>query len=174
MTENNSKAYNYTYNLVLMAVFIAMHVILSRFLSIAAWNMKFGFAFVPIALAAMLLGPMQAGLVAGLADIIGAILFPIGAYFPGFTITAALTGVIYGMFFHKTPNTINIILGCTLVTLVCSLGLNTWWISILYGTPYMVLLPTRVFQALVMYVLHIVEIRALALYRPLLERAHAV
>ena len=37
-----------TQHLVFMALMIALNIILSRFLSIAAWNLKIGFAFVPV------------------------------------------------------------------------------------------------------------------------------
>ena len=45
-----------THRLVLMAMLVAIQVILSRWLSINLWNLKIGFAFVPIAIAGMLLG----------------------------------------------------------------------------------------------------------------------
>lgn len=90
-----------TQQMVPMAVLIAANVILSRFLSIAAWNIKIGFAFVLVVLAALYMGASQAALVGVLGDLIGAVLFPIAAYFPGFTVTAFLTGMVYGLFFHK-------------------------------------------------------------------------
>ena len=46
-----------------------MEIVLSRFLSLSAWNVKIGFSFVPIALAAILYGPMAgAGEFATLAE----------------------------------------------------------------------------------------------------------
>lgn len=90
-----------TKNLTTMALLIALEIILSRFLSLSAWNTKIGFSFVPVVIAAILLGPVYAGIVGALADFIGAILFPIGAYFPGFTLTAFLTGMVYGLFLYK-------------------------------------------------------------------------
>ena len=86
--------------LTLMGLLTAVEIVLSRFLSISAWNTKIGFAFVPVVIAAILLGPYRAGIVAALADFLGAVLFPIGAYFPGFTLTAFFMGVIYGLLLH--------------------------------------------------------------------------
>ena len=71
--------------LVILGVLVAMEVVLSRFVSISTWNMKIGFAFIPVAAAAILLGPVEAAVCGGLADFLGATLFPIGTYFPGFT-----------------------------------------------------------------------------------------
>ena len=84
--------------IVLLGVLISTEVVLSRFFSISAWNIKIGFSFLPVVVAALLLGSLQAGIVAGLGDLIGALLFPIGAYFPGFTLTAFLTGIVFGLF----------------------------------------------------------------------------
>lgn len=72
--------------LVSVSALIALEVILSRFLSIATPVVKIGFGFVPIAVCAMLYGPIWAGAAGALADFLGATLFPIGAYFPGFTL----------------------------------------------------------------------------------------
>ena len=80
MTE---KQKSMTHRLVLMAMFVAVQIILSRFLSINLWNLKIGFSFIPIVLAGILLGPLSAGLVGLVADVLGATLFPIGAFFPG-------------------------------------------------------------------------------------------
>ncbi|MDF2678515.1 MAG: hypothetical protein K0Q97_2867, partial [Bacillota bacterium] len=97
-----------TQSLVLMGTLIAIEIVLSRFLSLSAWNMRIGFGFVPLAIAAMLLGPVKAGIVGAVADIIGAILFPTGAFFPGFTLTAFLKGVVYGLFLYKKQNNLRI------------------------------------------------------------------
>ena len=84
-----------------LALLTAVEVVLSRFLSISTWNIKIGFSFIPIVVAAILYGPIEAGVVGALSDFLGAILFPIGAYFPGFTLTAFLTGCVYGLFLHR-------------------------------------------------------------------------
>ena len=77
--------------MVTCAALIAAAIVLSRFLSINAWNLKIGFTFVPVFLAAYLYGPLGGAIVGGIADFLGATLFPIGAYFPGFTLTCVLT-----------------------------------------------------------------------------------
>lgn len=136
--------------MVSMGVLIAIEVVLSRFCSISAWNLKIGFSFVPVAVAAVLYGAVPAAVVAALGDFIGAILFPIGAYFPGFTLTAALTGLTFGLFFHKRQTAGRIIGAVAVNQLALSLLLNTLWISILYTSPFVPLLLTRVAQAAVM------------------------
>lgn len=162
------KSMSSTHRLVLMALLIAMNVVLSRFLSLAAWNVKIGFGFVPIVMAAMMFGPVYGGIVAALADFIGATLFPVGQFFFGFTATAAIGAVIYGLLLHKQPSTKKIVFAVVAVELICSLGLNTFWISLMYGAPFWSLLPVRGVQSLAMGVVEIVMIKLLVSYLPVL------
>ena len=145
-----------------MGVLIAVEIVLSRFCSIQAWNIKIGFSFVPVAVAAILLGPLPAGIVAALSDFLGAILFPIGAYFPGFTLSAFLTGVIFGVCFGKKQTPVRVLLAVAAGQLVPSLLLNTLWISILYQSPFLPLLATRVLQCAVLGPVQFITILALA------------
>lgn len=140
----------------IIGALVAMEIILSRFLSIHTWNLKIGFSFVPIIVTAMLFGGVYAGLVGAIGDIIGAILFPVGPYFPGFTITAFLNGVIFAFFLKKKPTFMNIVISVLLVQIVGSLGLNTFWISMLYGSPFWPLFATRIYQTIIMSVVQIV------------------
>lgn len=133
-----------------LGMLVAVEIVLSRFCSISAWNIKIGFSFVPIAVAAVLYGAAPAAAVAALGDFAGAILFPIGPYFPGFTLTAALTGAVFGLLLHKRQ-TVGRIGGAVAVNqLALSLLLNTLWISVLYGAPYGPLLLTRIVQTAVL------------------------
>jgi len=136
--------------MVVCAALIAAAIVLSRFLSINAWNLKIGFTFLPVFLAAYLYGPIGGALVGGVADLLGATLFPIGAYFPGFTLTCVLQGAVYGVLLNKKQTPVRILLAVAIVQLVLGLLLNTLWISILYGSSFEALLVTRVVQCLIM------------------------
>ncbi len=151
-----------TRQLTILALFTAIEIILSRFLSISAWNIKIGFSFIPVVVAAILYGPLAAGTVGALADFLGAILFPIGAYFPGFTLTAFLTGCVFGLFLHQKQGWPQIIAAVGINQFVLSLFLNTLWISVLYGSPYGPLLATRIVQCLILTAVQLVCIRAIA------------
>lgn len=167
----SEKQISTTHRLVLMAMMVAAQVALSRFLSISLWNLKIGFAFVPVVLTAMLLGPLAGGIVGAVADFIGATLFPIGAYFPGFSFTAFLVGACYGWFLYKKQDNKGIFLAVLLTECIGSLLLNTLWISILYGTPFFALLPARLAQACGMGIVELIVIRLLANYVPQMKRA---
>ena len=81
-----------TRSITALGLLVAVEIVLSRFCSINAWDLKIGFSFLPVAVAAMRLGPLEAAVVAAVSDFVGAVLFPIGAYFPGFTLTAFQIG----------------------------------------------------------------------------------
>ena len=144
MTE---KQKSMTHRLVLMAMFVAVQIILSRFLSINLWNLKIGFSFIPIVLAGILLGPLSAGLVGLVADVLGATLFPIGAFFPGFSLTSFITAFGYGFFLHKNQSMKNIVAAVLFSKIVGTIFLDTLWISILYGAPFVAVLIPRLAQA---------------------------
>lgn len=134
-----------------LAILVALEVVLSRFLSINLWSNKIGFAFVPIAVTAMLYGPVTTGVTAAVADLIGALLFPSGAFFPGFTLTAFLNGMVFSLVFHNKQTAPRILLAVVIRELGFSLFLNTLWLSIMYSSPYWPLLTTaRLWQCLIM------------------------
>ena len=156
------KQYNMTKILVTVALLIAIEVVLSRFLSIATPIVKIGFAFVPIAICAMMYGPIIAGLAGALADFIGAILFPIGAFFPGFTISAALTGAVFGLFLFRRRGNIPRLAAAVLINcLLISLIINTYWVSIISGASFYALLPTRILQSAIMIPVQFIVLRSL-------------
>ena len=150
-----------TKDVVLMGILIATEVVLSRFLSLSLWNIKIGFAFVPVVIAAFKLGPIKAGTVAALGDFVGAMLFPIGQYFPGFTFTAFLMGMTHGIFLYEKQTTSRIITGVLINQLIFSLLLNTLWISILYGAPYQAVLVSRLVQTAILVPVQIAVISIL-------------
>ena len=91
--------------LVEISLLIALEVILTRFCSIYTGVLRIGFGFLPVAIIAMMYGPISAGVAYAIGDILRMMIFPSGSYFPGFTLTAFLTGVIYGVVLCKHPKT---------------------------------------------------------------------
>ncbi len=120
------------------------------------WNTKIEFSFVAVMLAACISGPVGGAVVGALVDFIGAILMPTGAYFPGFTATAAITGLVFGFLLCKKCNFPRIVLSVISTQLVCGLILNTLFISLLYTKAFTVLLATRAIQFVIMSVVEII------------------
>ena len=118
------------------AMLVALEVVLSRFFSINTIGQKIGFSFVPVVTAACLFGPVTGAVVYGLGDFIGAILFPIGQYHPGFTLCAAAMGFIYGLMLHQKENRKiaffpNIVVPAVVNNLIFGLLINTCWVAML-------------------------------------------
>lgn len=156
--------------LVTAAILIAMQIILSRFLSINAWNMKIGFAFVAIFAAAYFYGPAFSVTVAVISDVLGALLFPSGSFFPGFTVTALLTGLLYGCLLYKKQTSGRIIMTVLVDQLILGLVVNTYWLSILYGTTFGAVVITRIFQCMIMIPVQYVTISLLMKKLPALKK----
>ncbi len=127
------------------ALLVAVEIVLSRFCSINTNGWKIGFSFVPVVAAAVLYGPAVSAIVYALADFLGAVLFPIGPYFPGFTVCAALMGAVYGVFLYKRGSDgvkadsgkyflAHILPPVLINSLGIGLCVNTIWVSILSGS----------------------------------------
>ena len=134
------------------AMLIALEIVLNRFLSINTMGLKIGFSFVPIVIGAAMYGPYFAAAIYALADLIGALLFPIGTYHPGFSICAALMGLIYGFCLYQKPSCPekttfgrftghgiipyfpNVVIPPVVNSLVIGLFINTCWVAMLYGS----------------------------------------
>lgn len=131
----------------MIAALVALDVVFTRLLAVNAAVFKLGVGFAAVGVCAMLYGPACAALCAALGDLIGALLFPTGAYFPGFTLTAALSGFIFGLFLYKDrPSFGRCFLAALLDGLTVTLLLNTAMISLVFGPKFLPLLYTRLAQ----------------------------
>ena len=162
-----------TRKLAVMGMLIALEIVLSRFLSIPTPITKIGFAFVPVAAAALLLGPLEAGIVGATADFLGAILFPIGPYFPGFTLTAFLMGLCYGLFLHRKCTLWRVLAAVGIHQFVLSMLLNSLWLWIISSSAdkgYWAMVAARLPQTLLLTAVQIAVIQAMALAMPRLKK----
>ena len=118
---------NMTKRLCVIAVLIAMQIVLGRVAAINVGNyLKISFGFIPIAVCGILTGPFWTLLMASVCDILGALLFPTGAFYWGFTLVAAVGGLIYGLFLYQKKENLLRCMLCTLtVAVVCNILLNT-------------------------------------------------
>ena len=149
-----------TNRLVVMAFLIALEIILTRFCSINTPILRIGFGFLPVAMAGILYGPVWAAIGYAVGDILGMLIFPSGGYFPGFTVTALLTGFVFGFFLHGKEKITwkNVLPASLIVILAFNLGLDTLWLSIMMGDAFIALLPTRILKCAVMLPVHIILI----------------
>lgn len=150
--------------LILAGLLLATTIVLNRFLSIKTPILVISFSYIPIMLSAIMLGPWYTMLIAGFADLIGALLFPFGAYFVGYTISAVISGLIYGLFLYRKKKFSNksfilrLILSTLIVLIVCNCLLNTIWIYITTKEALFAILPTRLLKQLIMLPIQVVSI----------------
>ena len=150
--------------IILTSILLTMNIILSRFLSIRTPITKVSFAFVPTMLCATWLGPKWTVLLNVLGDLIGATLFPTGAYFIGYTISTAIAGLIYGLLLYKKESNsisekkffLRVTIAVTLIAVIVNMGLNTLWTSITTGKAVQVLFFARIPKQIIMIPIHII------------------
>ena len=83
-----------TQTLTTVGLFLAIQMVLSSYGVIQLNDsLKISLAHLALAPTAMLFGPVAAALQGALSDILGFLLKPTGPYFPGFTISAALSSL---------------------------------------------------------------------------------
>lgn len=154
MKENHN-----TSRLITIAFLIALEIILTRFFSINTPILRIGFGFLPVAMTGILFGPLWAGAAYALGDILGMMIFPAGAYFPGFTLTAFLTGLTFGFILHDhTITWKRVLIASSIVCILINLGLDTLWLYIMMDDAVIALIPTRIAKAVVMLPVQVILI----------------
>ncbi|MDO5100693.1 MAG: folate family ECF transporter S component [Eubacteriales bacterium] len=115
--------------------------------------LRIGIAFIPEMVCAAFFGPLPAMLLGAGSDVLGYFLGLSGPgnFFPGFTVTALLAGLIYGSLLYQKPaGLLRFAIAKATVNIFLNIGLNTLWLSILQGKGYLALLPLRITKNLVM------------------------
>lgn len=152
------------FKLCCLGVLIAMQIVLARFAVIPVGDMmRFSTSFIPVVIGARLFGIWGGMAVYGIGDLVGAIAFPTGgAFFPGYTVTATVVGLIFGLFLRPSAKeetvlgrNAKIVLSVLSTQLVGSFLMNSFWRSFQTGTPYAAVLMTRLPQCLVSSVIQI-------------------
>ena len=112
---------------------------------------RVGFSGLPNQVVSYLFGPAIGSIFGGALDVLKWAIKPTGPYFPGFTLSAFLAGLIYGGFFYKRPISVwRVFAAHALVTVIVNIGLNTYWLVLLYNRVASVILPARIVKNLIM------------------------
>lgn len=159
----------------MVAILLACGIVLSRFFSIETPITKVSFSFLPLFIAARYFGTKSAMIVGGMGDLIGALLFPFGVYFPGYTLVETLRGFIFGKFLTEKTNLSRIIISVLITQILCSLVLNCLCMTIFYDSfrafsfeKYLYFVAMRIPQVILMTVVQI------AVSMPLLLKADKI
>lgn len=151
--KNSAREMSSVIGISITAMLLALRAITGYFSIYLSPAIRLGFTFLPIALTGMIYGPVAGGVVGGLGDVLGYILNSSGgAYFPGYTISGVLTGVIYGIFFYRQKITIGRVVLAKLTNLILiELLLTTLWVQITTGDAYFVIMAGRLVKCLVCF-----------------------
>lgn len=149
---------------ILAALLLATFIILDRLLTINTQILVINLSLIPLMITGMILGWKYGLLIGALGDLIGATFWPFGAYFPGFTISTALAGLIFGLFLYETPNKekkhflLKSIISTVIVLVCVNLLLNSLWLKIMYGKAYVYYLSARAITQAVVFPIYVTSI----------------
>lgn len=136
--------------IIFSGIMIALEIVLSKLISINLSFLRIGFGFLPIVILAILYGPIISGVAYAIGDVIGGFIFPTGPFFPGFTLTAFLSGIIWGAFLHNKKITLTkVLISSSFVCVICNLLLNTFWLTFIAGKGFFILLSSRIAKELI-------------------------
>lgn len=134
------------------ALLVALGIVLGLFKIPISETIQINFMVVPYALAGFLYGPFIGALTGILVDIGGYLVRPTGPFFPGFTLVAGLSGLLYGVIlFRKEPTLTRVAFAQGLQTLICGILGTTVNLVIMYGMPFWGLLVSRIPKEIILY-----------------------
>lgn len=164
-------------NLCLASMFAGLVVAVETLYIPVGENLRLMFSFLLLALSGSICGPVVTMLVGFVSDVLGAVLFPSGAFFPGYTLTAIVTALLFGLFLYRQRITVLRLFLCRLcVNLFANVLLNSIWSSILVGKAYVYFLGKSIVKNAIMLPIEVVLLALLfrALYPLLLKYGVAV
>lgn len=150
----SARALKNTRVMVACAMLLAIEVVINATISLPIGNfIRISFGYLAVAACAYLYGPSPAMLIAALSDVLVFMIHSSGAFFPGFTLNAALGGLVYGFAFYNQGKVgwTRILLAQGIIALFLHVVLNTLWLSLLLGKGYFALLPLRALKNALQY-----------------------
>lgn len=151
--SSSARSLRHTRTLTTTGVLLAIQMVLSSYGTIEVTDsLKISLAHLALAPTALFFGPVVAGMQGALSDILALAIKPTGPYFPGFTLSAMLLGLFYGLALYKTKRKLWQVVAVRLaVMVIINIGLNTLFLTMLYGPSRLVTLPVRALKNLIQF-----------------------
>ncbi|MBB2181518.1 folate family ECF transporter S component [Lachnospiraceae bacterium MD1] len=133
------------------AMFGAISIVLGVFTIMIGDFLKIGFTYLPNNFIFYLFGPVFGAVYGAAMDILTFIVKPTGAFFYGFTVSAALKGLLFGTILYRKPISLKRIFIANLLRVIfISILLDTYWLTLLNGDAFLALLPVRALKNLIL------------------------
>ena len=145
-----------TKKIVLMAFLMAIQIVISFIFLPVGENLKIYFTFIIVMIAAIIFNGYEVLIYAVIEDNIAFFLYPQGAYFFGYTLSAVLGILIYHLFLHDKVNIKRICSAKILVNLFVNVLLGSLWSMILYSKGYLYYLVSSLVKNTLMLPLEII------------------
>ncbi|MBP3853015.1 MAG: folate family ECF transporter S component, partial [Erysipelotrichaceae bacterium] len=137
------------------ALLVAMGILLGLFKIPLSETIQIYFSFLAVAVSGFLYGPAIGFLVGALTDLGSFLVRPTGPFFIGFTLTAGLAGLIYGILLYKKEGTVaQIGIAQAVATIFSACIGNTLNLQIMYNLPFWSLVGPRFLKELIVFPLH--------------------
>lgn len=166
-------------SLVLAALLLAIYIVLAVFVSMQVTDtLRISTGFIAQILTGVLFGPVMGTVSALVGDTLQLLIKPTGAWFYGWSLNAALTGLVYGIAFYgrlprrstssdvtgtsgKRPGflmkflaldlkfLLRTLIAVTIVHMFINALLGTYWCTVVYGKHFMIYFSTRFIKNLV-------------------------
>lgn len=119
------------------AMLLALATILGFFKIPITQLIEIRFGTIPVSIAGYLFGPGIGAIIGAFSDILGYLVKPTGPFFPGFTISSLLSGLVFGFVLHtKEPKKVpivRIIIASFIHSFVIGALVNSFNLFVLYG-----------------------------------------
>ncbi len=132
--QSASKDLKNTKMLVLAALLVAIRVAVKSVRIPIMEDLYIAIGFLPNALGSMLYGPYVAILTGVISDTLGALLFPVGAYFPPFMLVEISASLLFALFLYRAPLRLwRIAMSKFSVNLLCNIILTPLFLAWMSG-----------------------------------------
>ncbi len=166
-----------------MGLLIALSVVLTRIASLriaigGVEGIRIGLGKLPIILGGITLGPLAGGLIGAFSDLLGYFINPIGVYMPHFTLTSALAGIIPATILvlmkKNEPNVFDLGIAITAGQVITSIILIPYFLNILFGLPWEVLIPPRIVAEPIQIFIYTYTINVILKRNILVTKSHKI
>lgn len=125
--------------LAFIAMMIALKIVVGFVRIPVSENLRITLTFIVIALEATIVGPVAGIVSAAVCDNLSFMLFPDGAYFPGYTLTAMLGSLTYALLlYQKRISVVRLTIAKIINNYLINVLIGSLWSSMLYGKAFIV------------------------------------